>query len=130
MGELKSRALGIDLEEGGIHAENGIDNEFRLEELELKRLDNSIKREEIEVKKQDRLARKEYANKIFVMLVSFLRIVIGIVGCSATACLCFELSDTVLVALLTTSSANVIGIFLVVVRYLFNPRTKKDEPDK
>lgn len=32
----------------------------------------------------------------------------------------FKLSDNVLIALLTTSSANVISIFVIVVRYLFN----------
>ena len=34
----------------------------------------------------------------------------------------FELSDTVLITLITTTTANVIGIFVFVVKYLFNPK--------
>ena len=75
-------------------------------------------REELEGAKQDRIQRKEFAEKIFiaVMLYLFLTLVI-LIACGNYN---LFLSDTVLVALLTTASANVIGILLVVVKYLFH----------
>lgn len=35
----------------------------------------------------------------------------------------FGLSDDVLITLITTTTANVIGIFVFVVKYLFNPKS-------
>lgn len=74
--------------------------------------------EDLEGKKQDREQRKHFAESIFgaVMVYLFLTIVI-LFACGNGN---LRLSDTVIVALLTTASANVIGILLVVVRYLFH----------
>ena len=83
--------------------------------------------EDIKDMRQDRTERKRYANKIYWMLLSFLSVVIVIVICCAADRIFFSLSDSVLIALLTTTSANMIGIFMVVARYLFNPRAGRDK---
>ena len=77
-------------------------------------------KERLEGEKQYRNQRKEFAGSIFtaVMVYLFLTVLILL----ACGCLNSHLSDTVLVALLTTASANVIGTLLVVVRYLFHHR--------
>ena len=67
--------------------------------------------------------RKKYANRIFYLVCSWLVFVgvlvllNGVQGCVAS--IPFRLSDAVLIALITTTTINVIGVFLFVVRYLF-----------
>lgn len=67
--------------------------------------------------KQNREQRKEYANKIFWLvcgwLVSLVFIVI-LVGFGR-----MQLSDTVLVALISGASLNIIGLMVIVAQYLF-----------
>jgi len=83
-----------------------IENEKNLEEL------NSLI--------QDRKERKAFSSKLFIMLIIFLSSSLGILIMSGFEdYIDFKLSDAVLITLLTTTSANVIGIFLFVVRYLF-----------
>lgn len=80
---------------------------------------------------QARDQRREYARKIFVLVSVWLSAITYIVlaqgfGYGSTFWLAwffgvakFNLSDSVMIALLTTSTATVIGIFVVVVRNLF-----------
>lgn len=96
-------------------------------------LQNRLRAEELESRRQDREQRKEYADKIFCFLcffIVFVGIFVFIAGLElskdATECH-FRLSENVLIALLTTTSANVIGIFVFVVKYLFNVPASKDQ---
>lgn len=93
--------------------------DLRLEDLEVKKVETLLRKEELEGQKQDRIERKTFANKIFVFLSIFMSISLVILILVGLDFICFWLSDTVIIALLTTASANVIGIFLFVVRYLF-----------
>jgi uncharacterized membrane-anchored protein len=67
--------------------------------------------------------RKKYANRIFCLVcywlvfVGVLVLLNGVQGCFTW--IPFRLSDAVLIALITTTTINVIGVFLFVVRYLF-----------
>ena len=92
-----------------------IDEERKIVELDLRR-------EELASNKQDRDERKRFATKIFWMMTCFLFIVLLSVFLHAIPRVPFNLSDPVLIALLTTSSAEVIGVFLVVARYLFKSK--------
>ncbi len=74
----------------------------------LKSISLDIRKEELESAKQDREERKKFADKIFVLLLSFLSASLLIVFLSGIKCLI--LSDTILVTLLTTTTVNVIGI--------------------
>ena len=61
--------------------------------------------------------RKDYAHKIFCLISGWLFFTaIVTLGCATNN---LYLSENVIIALLTTSSANVILIFIYVVRYLF-----------
>ena len=54
------------------------------------------------------------------MIVGWLVFVAAVLtshGCNQIA---FQLADSVLIALITTSTATVIGVFLVVTKYLFS----------
>jgi hypothetical protein len=66
----------------------------------------------------DNKARKSFSQWIFVLTVIWMFLVlIVVVQCSRRV---FILSDGVLIALITTTTANVFGFFYVVVNYLFN----------
>lgn len=79
--------------------------------------------EELEGLKQDRQQRKEFAVKIYWLIVCWLggvAILLFLVGWGGCG---FRLSDAVLVALISGTSANVIGLLAIVILYLF-PRRK------
>ena len=74
-------------------------------------------------KEQDIEARKKYVSRIYRLVVSWLAAVIGVVLLEgqgeAPWLVPFSLDTAVLVALVTSATATVVGILLVVVRYLF-----------
>jgi hypothetical protein len=79
-----------------------------------------FRKEELESAKQDRAERKKYAFYIFWFLCSFLLIVLAIV-----IFITFKnngLDNSVLITLMTTTSADIIGLFIIVVTYLFNTK--------
>ena len=76
-------------------------------------------REELENKKQNRNQRKSYANRLFWFLCGYMILVFLILFFCGFSLSGLTLSDTVLVALITTTTANVIGIFAFVIHYLF-----------
>lgn len=129
MDEWEIRAISIDDEAESELGTADIERWHKIEELKIKRLDYLIKREALTGQEQDREERKTYANKIYEVLVNFLFTVIIIVALCAIEPFPVKLSDTVIITLLTTTSANVIGIFLVVTRYLFKTNTI-DVPQK
>ena len=99
-----------------------VDKDSLPEDAQKKTWEDRLKEEELFDRQQNRAQRKEYADHIFVFLfvyMLFVGLIIAGVGCRHCG---FELSDTVLIALITTTTANVIGIFVFVVKYLFNPK--------
>ncbi len=71
-------------------------------------------------KQQNRGERKQYAKRTFVFLSIFTFLVLSIVllqGFNTKTG--FVLSEAVLITLITTSLASIVGIFLLVMQYLF-----------
>lgn len=77
-------------------------------------------REEIEGLKQDREQRKIFSYVIFGFMCIYMLISLALVFLGGYGII--FLSDKVLITLLTTSLANVIGIFNFVAKYLFHPK--------
>lgn len=86
-------------------------------EAESKRLD-------IQGKRQDIKARKKYANKIFNLIRIWLISVVAIVLLAGFGNKCgwFKMADSVLIALITTTTASVVGLFAIVANYLFKDK--------
>ena len=82
------------------------------------------KRNQLEVEglELDLKQRKQYAVALFIMLVFWLVSMLIVVFFQGFKTSGFALTDTVLVALLSTSTVNVIGIYMVVARYIFPVR--------
>ena len=84
---------------------------------------------ELAQKKQDLKDRAKYTKRVFTMVVTWLIVVLTIViaeGCNLVLTPCctvtFDLETSVLVALITTTTGSITGIFLIVMRYLFPRR--------
>ncbi|MEJ7586561.1 MAG: hypothetical protein WKI04_03255 [Ferruginibacter sp.] len=69
--------------------------------------------------------RKKYATKIFRLTVSWTTAIFFVIFLNGFAFHCFYISDKVLITLITTTTINFLGFFLLVTKYLFN--TKETE---
>ncbi len=100
---------------------------LELDQLKLKvqRLENDLK----EAKDLHSL-RKEYTDKLFGLILWWLIIVVVFVLLSATARPAFNLSDTVLVAFITSTTVSVLGLFVLVAKWLFPSLHKDGESNK
>lgn len=90
----------------------------RLQELEKKALELQLLKAQIQKFEDDNQSRREFSRSIFTVTVIWMFLVLMIVIQCANGK--WELPDSVLIALITTTTANVIGIFLIVANYLFN----------
>jgi hypothetical protein len=90
-------------------------NEKEIKQLSL---DAEFEKEALKRLVEDNHARKSFSQWIFAVTVLWMFVVIMIViQCGRKI---ITLSDGVLIALITTTTANVFGFFYVVVNYLFN----------
>lgn len=78
---------------------------------------------------QDIWARKKYAFRVFILVAFWITAVLGILILQGFAVCRFHLSDSVLLAAIGSTTANIIGILVIVVKYLFadrsNPSSKR-----
>lgn len=80
----------------------------------------NLTKQEISDRIQDRNERKKYAYRTFIFLSSFTAaILLIIIGAGFSQVLSFKLDNSVLIALITSSLASIVGIFILVMRYLF-----------
>lgn len=74
--------------------------------------------EEIQDIKQDREQRKKFSSHIFIFMCAYMAISLVIVFLCGLGVMTLDVS--VLITLLTTTLANVIGVFTFVAKYLFH----------
>lgn len=92
--------------------------EANVKEVKERNLDEEYTRAQLKRLLDDNQARKSFSQWLFAITVIWMFVVLIIViQCGRQA---ITLSDGVLVALITTTTANVFGFFYVVVNYLFN----------
>lgn len=106
------------------HKYDRIEEDIRKQELRKLELENAAREGENAGDDQDRLQCKEFADKIFDFVrnyMLFVCIVLFLKGITSQ----FYLSDSVIITLLGTTTANVIGILIIVVTYLFSRKKKR-----
>lgn len=92
--------------------------EENVTEVRLLNIDKEVARENLKRLIEDNKARKTFSYWIFTATVLWMFFVLMIVvQCGRRSII---LSDGVLIALITTTTANVFGFLYVVVNYLFN----------
>lgn len=102
-----------------------IDIELAKEELREAKLRNEALEEENRGDSQDRDQRKDFAERIYSFASIYMLGVFLLLFLSGSETAPFHLSDNILVVLLGTTTANVIGILVIVVTYLFSRNRKK-----
>jgi hypothetical protein len=113
-------------------ATSGIDESAQKEQEELlyyrrgQTLQLDKLQHELESLKQDTALRKKFARRISLLVVAWLFVVLLMLGSNRFAVTIsnhsFRLSDNVLLALVGSTTANVLGIFVIVIHYLFPDR--------
>lgn len=93
------------------------------EELRQIQIENEARAGENLSDSQDRDQRKDFAERIFSFVALYMFAVFFILTLSGGP-FNFRLSDNVLITLLGTTTANVIGILIIVVTYLFSRKKK------
>lgn len=88
-------------------------------EMEIAYLEYERKQNEIHELKQNTELRKKYAKGIFIFLVVWSCLIFLILFLNAGHYI--QISDSVMITLLTSTTVNIIGLFLVVVKYFFPP---------
>lgn len=66
--------------------------------------------------------RGKYTSRLYWLMVGWMGAVYAVIVLSGLTAWGFKLSDAVLIALITGTTANVIGLFVIVARYLFSKR--------
>jgi hypothetical protein len=102
---------------------NDPDERFREEKRELE-LESS--RTQIEGEKSDITAKRQYAKGTFLLVVSWIFLVFVILLFQGFAVRGFKLSDSVLLAAIGSTTANVIGMLVIVLKNIF-PSKEKDK---
>lgn len=100
-----------------------VEENIRKQKLRRLELENAAIEGENEGDSQDRKQRKEFTDKIFDFVRKYMLFVCIVLFLKGTTSQ-FYLSDTVIVTLLGTTTANVIGILIIVVTYLFSRKKK------
>lgn len=110
------------LEKGTSLSERDINALKSQAELDALTISNKLQSEELAGKEQDRKQRKILAWVAFGFLVAYMLCVFLILFFVGDEDRKFSLDNSVLITLLTTTTANIIGIFAFVMKYLFNPK--------
>ena len=92
------------------------------QEAEEDDLDTQRQVSELEDATQDREERKKYARLAYWLAVGWLIAIVVVVILQGLEAWGFNLSDGVLITFIGTNTASVIGVLVVVVRYLFPRR--------
>ncbi len=98
-------------------------SEQEIETLKIK--NNELAYKLAQLQKLDQ-TRDQYVLKLFRLIVSWLVIVVVFVALAATSGNYFKLSDSVLIAFITSTTVSVLGLFVIVARWLFPSENDKD----
>lgn len=116
-------------EDEGIEKGTGLSEEdvmllLKQKKVEHLQLENELFRQTIENEKQNRGQRKDFAMKIFDFMSLYMFVVFFFLLLDGVTCWNFNLSENILLTLLGTTTANVIGVFTFVAKYLFPTKNK------
>lgn len=114
-GERRAQPPLITLDEISLVSEVSADDEVFREEA--RDYDTARKALDLERLRSDLDHRKRYSARLFWLVTGWLAFILLLVVVDGLALL--EISDTVLVALIGSTTLNVIGLFAIVARYFF-----------
>lgn len=123
--ELLKTSQAVNIEQGySVKSIKYVDIEKNIvqENLRKAQLENDALDEVNKGDAQDREQRKQFAEKIFTFVCLYMMGVLFILLSIGAQWIDFYLSDQVVITLVSTTTANIIGILLIVVHYLFRKK--------
>ena len=93
-----------------------------LSSQELSDLERQELEAQIDQTRSDTKAREKYAPWIFGLVVCWLLAVVGIVLLQGFSPQGFSLANSVLISFITSTTASVVSLFIIVAKYLFSNR--------
>lgn len=120
LGLLQAAELLPDLETDTLY-----DDEKQSHENARLRLENLLLEAKIDDVVQDRDQRKKYSDRLFKLVVGWLCAIGVIILLHGFSCIPFNLSVAVLSTIIGSTTASVLGLFVIVANYLFPPRGEK-----
>lgn len=124
--ELLEQIGSSDTVQADVNSEyNNVDLQLKEEELKKARLLNEALKGENEGDTQDRNQRRIFAISVFLFVVLYMAAVMTILFIQGF-CDSFYLDKSVLITLLATTTANVLGVLVIVVTYLFSRKKNSD----
>lgn len=102
------------------------------EALENAKLETEVERlkSELQHAKDLHEIRKKYTGRLFWLIVAWLSVVIIFVTLTATIKPYFNLADSVLIAFITSTTISVLGLFILVAKWLFPSNARGDQETK
>jgi hypothetical protein len=110
----------IDDRLGQIQDEPGDPNQTDREAAASEAKDLELVQEELKQLQQDREERKKYASSSFWLVCVWLGAMLVLVAFRGFGLWGFELSDAVLITLVSSTTASIVAIFVFVAKYLFH----------
>ncbi len=100
--------------------------------LENAKLETEVERLKSELQHANDLheIRKTYTGRLFGLIVAWLSVVILFVALTATLKPYFNLADSVLIAFITSTTVSVLGLFILVAKWLFPTNGKGEQETK
>lgn len=105
--------------------EQSYDLEKQKSELDKRRIEINKSQAELDDLRQDIKLRKRFAWAGYWMSIGWLIAILHIIISDGLHLWSFSLSDSVLLALIGTTTANVLGVLYIVMRYLFDKKGKR-----
>ena len=113
----------IQADVGKIETDNGAISERDQIELKSKKIELSKKDAELKELKGNIAQRYKYAERIYRLVTKWLIALFLLILIDGFEWV--DISDGVLIALVGGTTANVLGLFVLVLKYLFNPNQSK-----
>lgn len=100
--------------------------------LENAKLETEVERLKSELQHANDLheIRKKYTGRLFGLIVAWLSVVILFVALTAMLKPYFNLADSVLIAFITSTTVSVLGLFILVAKWLFPTNGKGEQETK
>ncbi|MDQ6651771.1 MAG: hypothetical protein M3Y84_03405 [Acidobacteriota bacterium] len=95
------------------------DDEKKTLEVDKLRLENKKLTNKLEEAEDLHKVRKRYTNRLFWLIVFWLLVVITFIGLAGFHVKGFTMSNTVIVAFITSTTVSVLGLFLIPAKWLF-----------
>lgn len=107
-----------------------VKQEIEQQDVDQRKLAIEIAQQQLKEDRDNHALRTAYADRIFNLVVAWLICVIAAVFFSGAEGIKFELPNNVLIAFIVTTTLNIIGLFAIVAKWLFNQNSSKSTTKK